>query len=717
MYDRGTVRERLAAVSKQLGFGLTRHALVEVERANERLARIYDPDKGQPIRPLHPHERQWIQNERAYCMCDFLYWCRRYAFILTSDNRMVRFRPNVAQKIILDVWAELERNRRGIEIQEGKARQLGVSTLTELAVAHRVQFYANVNAVVASSDPSKSAKMAQMMERAWANQPWWLMPERTVDKAGELIEFGYQNSGVSIQHGAQVTGIARGDTPTVFHGSEMCDFQDPEELVDASLLPAMHPSPWLFLILESTAAGLHNWWQNSWEFNKENWASGRSRLRTIFLPWFVGTDVWPNASWVRDHPIPSDWKIPELIIKHAERAQAYVQQSDLLRKHLGSNWQMPREQMWFYEVTRGEYKAKYELPHFYAEFPASDIEMFQSPNLGVFEPDLIAEYNENTKPPKAVFGFTGNCIPLRIQPDRREIDVNQKPIRISRRLPQGGTFDCTLLPLRFQGYAETDFTNKLLVWEFAEAGYDYGIGVDTGDGIGQDRSVIEGVRKGDAQYNDRQICEFASAYVNAFDLAPLVYAVGCLYSPYPDYQAKMVIECNRSGQATQLEVRKMGWMNFHQWLPRYDKKRLSQARANYLGWETNARTRPLMMDNLIRMLRDGWIDVFSPWLVDEMRDLERDEVKQRLAACYNGHDDRIMAFGSVLWSLHALELQGTQRGMLFERMQRQGGDGGGTPIYPLYNPAAAYSRPIPLEEGAYLADGSPLVLPTEYDRR
>jgi hypothetical protein len=188
-----------------------------------------------------------------------------------------------------------------------------------------------------------------------------------------------------------------------------------------------------------------------------------------------------------------------------------------------------------------------------------------------------------------------------------------------------------------------------------------------------------------------------SAYINAYDLSPLAYAVGCLYSPDPDYQAKMVIECNRNGESTQLELRKMGWTNFHQWL-RYDNKRLRQSRATKLGWLTNVWSRPMMMDFLVKMLRDGWIDVFSPWFVGEMRDLERDENRQSLKACYGGFDDRIMALGFVLFSLHALELRGTQRGVLFERLQRQGEESGGTPSYPLYNPEAAYSRPILLEE-------------------
>ena len=75
-------------------------------------------------------------------------------------------------------------------MQQLKARQLGVTTLTELAVAHRVQFHPRVNAVVASADPKKSVKMATMIDFCWKSQPWWLLPKATKIEHGMPVEFG-----------------------------------------------------------------------------------------------------------------------------------------------------------------------------------------------------------------------------------------------------------------------------------------------------------------------------------------------------------------------------------------------------------------------------------------------------------------------------------------------------------------------------------------------
>src|SRR5882672_1551936 len=617
MYSPKIIAERTIKGERKLGFTFKRHTVKEIIEQNRRLNELIGDD-GRLVRPLSTEEEEWILNERSLCKIDFRYFASNYAFILDFTGGLVRFKPNIAQEIVLQVWAELEEQGRSISIQQLKARQLGVSTLTEIAVAHRAQFYTFVTAVVASSDPEKSKKMAMMMERCWQHAPWWMLAGQTAYRTGELIEFGEMNSGISIQHGTQFSGIARGDTPTVCHLSELCDFSNPEELVDASLLKAMHVSPWLFLILESTAKGRRNWWHRTWEFSKENWAAGRARFYPMFLPWFVGTDICPTETWLHvEHPIPQEWEPSQLTMHHAERARASVLADPLLLKHFGKEWTMPIEQMWWWEVTRAEYAAKKELSQFYSETPADDLEAFQSTNVSAFDSDTLSIYRERTRPPLSVFGFVGRPdeIPLRLQPDRREVDVQQPALTIrSRWNPSVEPFECQLIPLKFTGYSNFDPMGKLLLWEMPEEDETYGLGVDTSDGIGLDRSTIQVLRKGTPDRNDALIAEFASAYINAFDLWPLCLSLGTLYSPESSdrriRQARIVVECKGNGESTQLELRKRGWANFHPWM-RYDSKRLRPQDSHKLGWFTNYWSRAMMMDMLLKAVRDEWIDVYS----------------------------------------------------------------------------------------------------------
>jgi len=670
MYSPIVTAQRILEGSRKLGLTLKPHSTEEIAEQIKRLNEIV-ADDGSLKRPLSGEEEEWVVNERSLCKLDFRYWSSSYAYIMHySENRLVKFNPNIAQNIVLEVWGQIEEQGREIAMQQGKARQLGVSTETELAVTHRVQFYRHVNALVASSDPDKSFKMSQMMERCWENQPWWLMPRQTKYVAGNLIEFGELDSGVSIQHGSQMTGIGRGDTPTVVHLSELCEFNNPEQLVDASLLRAMHESPWMFLVLESTALGRKNWWHKVWEYSKQYYQSGMARFYPMFLPWFVGSDIYPTKTWLHSHPIPKEWEPAQLTLHHAERAKNYVKTDPTLKKFIGETWEMPLEQMWWWEVNRQEYAAKKELAQFYSETPADDLEMFQSTNVSAFDTDTLTTYRENTRHPLAVFGFIGRAdqIPYRMQPDKRDMDPNLPPINIrSRWNTSQEPFECQLAPLKF--YPTSDPHGKLLLWEFPEENELYGLGVDTGDGIGLDRSVLEVLRKGTLERADAIVAEYCSPYINAFDLWAICMAVGTLYSPRFEgtrRQAKIVVDCLKNGEATQWELRKRGWSNFHVW-QRYDNKKIRQGQSNKLGWFANSWARSMMMDYAIKALRDDQVDIFSKHFVDEMADLERDEFKQSLKAVFGGHDDRFVAFGMVFISLHINEVRGALHSLAAQR--------------------------------------------------
>jgi hypothetical protein len=665
VYCNRKIAERRIKASERLGFDVQPHNLKDVEEAKAHFKTIWDSEQGRFVRPLDEREIRWIRNERAMCACSFAYWSQKYAVIRNWEGKLQLFSPNVAQKIGVQIWADTEELDFAIMIQELKARQLGWSTLCELAMAHRAQLHPNVNGVVASADPDKSDKMSEMIDTVYDNMPPWLLGQ--LRRVGKEIEFPNHKSSISIQHGSQFNGIARGTTPNCVHLSEIVDFVDQEELIDASLLRAIHETPETFLMLESTAGGRRDYWHKKWEFNIENWPLGRSRLRPCFLPWFVGDDIWPTETWLRQHPIPTDWRPYDNTIAHAERAAHYVKDTPLLAKYLGSGWQMPRRQMWFYEIERAEAVAQKTLNKFLGEMPADAFEAFQSTNISAFDHDTVESYRTHAKHPIAIYGIVGNQgeIPLRIQASQRDIDSTKPKVQITAAWSQNQKpTHYELVPLHMHEYGSNmDFSNKLFVWEQPEPGNTYGIGVDTGDGVGLDRSVVEVLRAGTLERNERQCAEWASAYVNSYDLWPICMAMGTYFAvKHPDgrlLQPKMVIETNRNGEIVQKELLKRGWHKFHVWV-RYDRKKINEGQSQILGWRTVSWSRTMVMDTLLKYIKDGWIDIESPWFIDEMSDLERDESRQSLKAVYGGHDDRIMAVGIVLLSLTIPKVGGRQ---------------------------------------------------------
>lgn len=673
MFHQDIAQKRLDKAEKKLKFRPAPHSIKDVETANRHLESLTQfNDHGSVVgwkRPLEPDEQRHIQNEIAMCMCDFVYWLTRYAYIRYANETVARMQPNIAQKIIIDIWADNEKNGRSNLLIELKARQLGVSTISELAVCHKCVFFPNVNAIVASCDPGKSELMAKMIELAFDMMPHWIKPNEVRRLVGSLIEFPVKNSGISIQHGSQWNGIGRGTTPSAFHLSELSEFENPEDLVDASLLRAAHSNPSMFGMLESTAKGRRNWWHKTWEAAKEDWPAGRSRMRPVFLPWFVGTDLYPTDTYMVDCPPQIGWRPLDVTLQHAKKCEQFVQNNELLSKYLGgSKFRMPRQQMWYYENERETARKKKQLNQFLAEMPGDDLEAFSSTNISAFDAEIIQLYHDNVRDPLDILGIKGPDIPQKIQPGFNLVDetrVKTETISITAEWsPMVKPQQFTLLPLYRTGYgASMDFSHKIFIWEWPLEGEEYVLGVDTGDGIGADRSVVEVIRKGTAYRNDEQVAEFASAYINAYDFWAICMALGTLYTVPRDgglRQPKIVAEVNRNGESVQLELRKRGWGNFHIWV-RYDSKKMNQAQSTKLGWVTNSWSRPMCLDMLLKYIDAGWVNINSPWFVDEMSDLERSWDQQDLKAIHGGHDDRIMAMAIALFSAHVLEMRPGQR--------------------------------------------------------
>ncbi len=669
MYDAEITAREIETASfrlrkaEQLRQDLQYHSQAQISAANELLTDLVDLDRGGLKRNLARDEQEWIINERTLCMLDARYYLSQYAHIVNWNKQEQLFSPNIAQSLMLDVWAELEREHRAIHLLQLKARRLGVTTLTELEIARRVQLLPFSNAVVASADPTKSVLMADMIEYCWNQMPWWMMPKPSKIQNRMPVEFAEINTGITIQAGNQFNGVGRGATPNLYHVSEIAEWVDAESLIDGALLRAIIDTPDVFGIIEGTGEGRGNFLHKTWELIKTEWPLGRSRQRPIFLPWYVGTDIYPSPAEMRARPIPANWIPSDRTIRHAERAREYVLTNPLLFKHLAKGdreWKLPRSQQWFYEVEWESAKKKKTLSIFLAEMASDDFDAFQSSNIPVVDSEILIGLRDRTRQPLQVYTIIGDTIPPDLSVPRRQwlTGPGSPPpitVRIAHLLPM-----CPLsfqfVPVKFEGYAGYDPTLKLFIWEYPQDGEMYGIGVDTSDGIGQDNSVINVLRKGSVNRTCGQVAEFASAYIKAQQLWPMGMAIGTFFSvarleTQIRQQCRVAIECRGTGEAMQFEMQKRGWRNFHPW-KRYDNKIPTKNEdVRKFGVYTNVWFRPAMMDMLLTYIDEQAIDIPSPYLVQEFESLERDERQQKTKAAYGEHDDRVMAIGFPLFSL------------------------------------------------------------------
>ncbi len=677
------------------GSVLIRHTIPAIQQANIHLDNLI-LENGELSRPFNLDELKWIRNERAICRADFLYWATHYAYIKDWTGDYILFSPNLAQQIVISVMAEMESRDIAILLQVHKARQLGVTTLSELIMLWRTMFTPGANTLLASSRPEKTPEMVGKMSLAYERLPYWMKPEIGTNNSSKL-GFDAQKSFFHLRHGAMMSDMGRGDTMTSFHLSEVSEFTNPKEAIDAALLRGAHDSPWLLGIMESTGKGKSGWWFDTWNYNAEFYPLGEARICPVFLPWYIATDLYPTQAWLRAHPIKKDWVPEERTLAHAAKATEYVQsgENQVVTNELGRRWEMPRKQMWYWELERRGYERKKELHLFYQEMCATPEEGFQSPNSGIFDADLIHNLRDNTPIPYGVYGIRCSQAEVPYQHQVRDIDIDpdRKPINITANWsPSQPKHDYILYPLLHRGAAPFSPLGKIIMYEPPRNGKFYGIGCDTGYGIGKDNSVLQGLRKGDMEESDAQVFEFASPQLSAFILWPIALALGTLYSTYvagQRRQTKMVIEGAANGEWVYNELKKRGWSNFHNWI-RYNRKRVLESQANVQLWNTNSWSRPMLLDLLMDAVNSGWLDINSPWFVDELGTLEFNEDKQKMLASAGFKDDRIMAMGMVLVSLHAQETKHNDHWR--ERILREKLD---PETFAKYSPNAQETGPTP----------------------
>lgn len=661
MYSLKILQSHLDRIHADTGRRLQFHSIPSSTQWTQHLDSIYDYEKKGLIRDLTPEEKDFISNELTLSKLHAPYWLERYAKIKPSSGRVTQLKPNFSQQVLLGIISEMEEKNMPIMLQMLKLRQLGVSTIWQLLIAHRVLFYLNVDALVGSNDPDKTLKLLdQYAGFCYRNLPWWMC--REVDDGGDLVikrsgevyaQFLNNNSAISWQHGTQTSGMARGGNPQLAHLTELPDYADPKLLVEGSLMNAVHEDSFTLFGLESTAAGEDDWWHTFWKANEKLYGKGVARFRPIFLPWYLGKDVWPPSGWVKDRQergILRDYRPSELSIAHAERARRYVLSKDYLYKVLGLDWKMPIEQMAYWEFSR-EFAIEMKSEHIWLqEVGAADAdECFQSGGSSLFDFELLQHYH--------------NSLPLLDSAwiiDCEEIQQKLRLISPSERLPQPrvlpfsiegqkSTLTTALREVSLSTYPECDSTGKFLVWEPPLAGYTYTISYDGAGGKGQgDNVAIEVLRHATPFERAKQVAEWRANNYTYHNAWPVLLTIALFYSSQlpKDEQCEIAIELRSNGSEVQDELSRRGWRKFYR---RYSYKGKERNFEGY-GWQTSVATRPKLIDTLIAAVSDMWFDISSPWLLGEIKRLGKfiSGNKVKIEASPGSRDDLAIAIAIAL---------------------------------------------------------------------
>lgn len=342
-------------------------------------------------------------------------------------------------------------------------------------------------------------------------------------------------------------------------------------------------------------------------------------FKARFFPWILFDEQYSAQP-------PANWKMTD-----EERAEmrrlTHIRMNDYSKED-GGGKPVTRAQMWWRRNTiQTDFAGS--VDRFDQEMPSDDVTCFMLASKSVFREyaryllDCCQESEEYASETWA--GFTVNGRPV----------ITKGPVQI-KLLPE------IIEKQRWKTIQYTDFEihphGKWKVWAPPQPGHKYCIGADPAIGLQDaDPSAICVIDVTEA----RQVAEFCDT------MGPERFAMEIAAAGYWYNQALLVPEINNIGYVVLTQLMSVIlYPNMYRW-PKWDEP---QAWTKKRGWETNNRTKQLMVSAMITNIEDETIRIASHDLYAELSTFEQKQESDFFVfnAQKGRHDDRVMAFGLAL---------------------------------------------------------------------
>jgi len=251
-------------------------------------------------------------------------------------------------------------------------------------------------------------------------------------------------------------------------------------------------------------------------------------------------------------------------------------------------------------------KCQGSILKFQQEYPATDHEAFIVSGHPVFDVEKVINMMRIAPEPKITGGI--------------EVEHDKKIYKLKAR-PDG----------------------KLKVWKYPEPNKSYVIGADVAEGVqGGDFSAAEVLCREDFE----QVAEW-HGLISPDEFALELADLGFYYNT-----ALLAVEKNNAGVATLSRLRTLYWNLFCM----FKMDNIQRIPVKTLGWTTSTKTRPLIIDGITKVLREGEMIFNGTELLEELTFMVYEYPKSsvlsnpplRPQAQKGKHDDRIFALGIAI---------------------------------------------------------------------
>lgn len=217
----------------------------------------------------------------------------RQLYIATKDIGLgiSKFDPNIVQlRLIGEIEHQLKTKGR-VRLITLKARQMGISTVSEAFAFLCLFMYDNYRAQILANREKSAQSILAMTKLFWNTSPFRKLYSLHYNSRNDMswVETG---SSIKIATAGRSTGsdVGRGDTLHFLHASEIAFWHDPYEIMN-SISQALPLTQGTTMILESTANGMGNYFEQTWKAATAN--------EVEFTPMFF--------SWLDHHEYTAEW--------------------------------------------------------------------------------------------------------------------------------------------------------------------------------------------------------------------------------------------------------------------------------------------------------------------------------------------------------------------------------------------------------------------------
>lgn len=536
---------------------------------------------------------------------DFYKFAKMNLYIKDKFANIVPFVPNEPQKALIDYVLLCIKEKRPVKVIILKARQMGFSTAVEALCYWWTSTNFNINSVIIGNDEKSSLNLYRMFRRYFDNTNILFKPSVRYNTKSDLTFEKFDENGKQIGLGSAIKietaknkSAGRSDTVNFLHASELGAWENGEDLV-ASLMQTVPDAEVMekpsMVFLESTAEGRGNYFHKEYvaAVNKKN------NYQPLFAPWWI-LDTYERDAAFDDLGQLNDYEsfLVDLMRKGHET---------LGHKFTVSEESIPRKLAYYRRKAKDFAATPERLPQ---EYPSTWEEAFIASGKNVFNPLALQEMEKDATP-------LGDVEYYKITP------LEDKPYE---------EFELEQIPFE-ENETPDDFTYKapLKIWEKPKPYKEYVIGADVAEGLkGGDFSVATVV-----DISTMEVVARWRGHCDPDKFGEILGALGTYYN-----YALIGVEVNNHGLTTVQKLRDTFYTNLYKRDRGYDEE--WETPTVNLGWKTDMRTKRLMIDDLIKLVRERVIKDKDIVFINEAFSYVRDE-RGRMNAEEGAHDDVVMS--------------------------------------------------------------------------